>query len=358
MWRAFRPDSITVLYDKKCRASLSRYLDIILDKKMAKFKLLKTFSSDFQAKSTAEMWNLHDKMVEDFKDYVKEVDSGREVDLADRSLLDLKISLAKKILERCTFCMHACAVNRLRGETRYCGCSMDFPVSTMFDHYGEEPELVPSFTVFTLGCSMRCIHCQNWTISQWKERGTLYELEEVAMQADKARLRGCRNLNMVGGEPTPYLYHWLEVSRLIKENMPIVWNSNSFYSIPSSRLLAEWVDVYLLDFKYGNNDCAVRISDAPKYWETCTRNHLMAKEYGELIIRVLVLPDHIDCCFRPIVEWIAKNLGSDTRVNVMWQYTPHWRAHEIPELRRRLKREEMERTTRIAKEVGLENFIT
>ncbi len=359
IWKALRQDSFTVLYDKKCKASLSRYFDIIFDKKIAKFNSLKTFSIDFQGKSTAEMWKAHNKSVEDFNNYIKKVDSGQEInDLAENSLLDLKIALAKKVLERCVFCMHACAVNRLKGKTEYCGCSMDFPVSTMFDHYGEEPELVPSFTVFTIGCTMTCLHCQNWMISQWKEAGTQYEFEEVASQVDKAKSRGCRNLNMVGGDPTPYLYHWLEISREIKENLPIVWNSNSYYSHPSSRLLAQWADVYLLDFKYGNNDCAIRISDAPKYWETCTRNHLIAKEHGELIIRILVLPKHIECCFRPIVEWIVKNLGRHVRVNVMWQYTPHWRAHEIPELKRRLSRDEMEQTIHIVKDVGLENFIT
>jgi len=359
MWRAFRPDSITVLSDKKCRASLSRYFNIMFNKNVAKFRLLKTFRADFQSKTIAEMWKSHNKLVEDFKYYVKEVDSGSEAnDIAESSLLDLKIALAKKMLERCTFCMHACAINRLKGKTKYCGCSMDFPISTMFDHHGEEPELVPSFTVFTIGCTMRCLHCQNWTISQWEETGTLYDFGEVAKQTDRAKLRGCRNLNMVGGEPTPYLYHWLEVSRAIKENISVVWNSNSYYSNPSSRLLAEWVDVYLLDFKYGNNECAKRISDAPDYWQTCTRNHLIAKEHGELIIRVLVLPEHIDCCFKPIVGWIAKNLGIDVRVNIMWQYTPHWKAHKIPELRRRLNRDETEQTMRIAKEVGLVNFIT
>ncbi|MEM3068395.1 MAG: radical SAM protein [Nitrososphaerales archaeon] len=360
MWRALRPDSINVLYDKKCRKSLSRYFDIIFDKKLAKFKLLKTFPAEFQDMDNSEMWKMHNNLIKEFKTYVKEVDSGNRKpdESAKSSLLDLKIELAERILERCTFCMRACAVNRLKGETKYCGCNSNFPVSTMFDHYGEEPELIPSFTVFTIGCTMRCLHCQNWSISQWYEPGTLYELGKVAKQADIARARGCRNLNMVGGDPTPYLYHWLKVSKMINENISTVWNSNSYYSYPSSQLLAEWADVYLLDFKYGNDDCAIRISDAPKYWEACTRNHLVAKEHGELIIRILVLPKHIECCFRPIVEWIVKNLGRDVRVNVMFQYTPHWRADEVPELRRRLNSDEMEQAVKIAKEVGLENFIT
>ena len=114
----------------------------------------------------------------------------------------------------------------------------------------------------------------------------------------------------------------------------------------------------LLDFKYGPGECSKRISDAPRYWEVCTRNHLKALKYGELIIRILVLPQHLECCVKEIIEWISENLGREVRVNVMFQYRPEWRAHEIPELRRRLTRSEMERAVKLAREAGLTNFIT
>jgi putative pyruvate formate lyase activating enzyme len=83
-----------------------------------------------------------------------------------------------------------------------------------------------------------------------------------------------------------------------------------------------------------------------------------AKKYGELIIRVLVLPDHLGCCTEPTLNWIAENLGAETRVNLMFQYRPEWRAHEIPELRRRLSKDEMERAVQLAENAGLKNFIT
>lgn len=356
-----RPDSISILSDKRCRESLSRYFDIVLDKRISRFKLLRNFPVDFIDLEVSEMWKVHSVALNDFKEYINKIDDKgecQERSLVQNNLLDLKIALSKKILESCAFCTHACSLNRLKGEKGYCGCSSDLLVSSTFDHYGEEPELVPSFTVFTIGCTMRCLHCQNWSISQWYEPGTIMNMEEIARETDLARARGCRNLNMVGGDPTPYLSLWLQISKLIKENMPLVWNSNSYYSVSAANLLAEWADLYLLDFKYGNNDCASRVSDAPNYWEICTRNHLTAKNHGELIIRILVLPNHIDCCFKPIVDWIVKNIGKNIRVNIMWQYTPHWRCNELPELTRRLNRNEMEQTIRIVKEAGLENFIT
>ena len=127
--------------------------------------------------------------------------------------------------------------------------------------------------------------------------------------------------------------------------------------IARAELLAGFIDLYLLDFKYGNNDCATAISNAPGYWEACTRNHLMAKKHGELIIRVLVLPEHNNCCTKPILEWIAENLGPWTRLNLMFQYHPEYRARERNELRRRLTRQEREEALRIAMEAGLKNMV-
>jgi len=122
--------------------------------------------------------------------------------------------------------------------------------------------------------------------------------------------------------------------------------------------LAGFIDVYLLDFKYGPSDCAQRISDATDYWKVCIRNHWKATKYGELIVRVLVLPNHLECCTKPIIDWIAENLGRETRVNIMFQYRPEWRSNEISGLQRRLTSKEMEKTVHYAREANLTNFIT
>ena len=116
--------------------------------------------------------------------------------------------------------------------------------------------------------------------------------------------------------------------------------------------------LYLLDFKYGPGNCAERISQAPNYWNVCTANHLEAKKHGELVIRVLVLPNHLECCTKPILEWVTKKLGTDTRVNIMFQYKAEWHANEIPELRRSLTKEETTQTVQMAKKIGLTDFIT
>lgn len=363
MWAIWRTDALTVLKDKKARTSLARYFDVMQDDKPAKFMIAKKLSANFtENDSTSKLWKLHDKITEEFYNLEKKIDSRQRnletLDKPKKSYFDLKIEIANRILKSCHFCTRRCSLNRLAEELGKCKCGTQITVSTLFEHMGEEPELVPSGTVFTLGCTLRCLHCQNWSISQWHEVGEIYSPERLAKEVEHLRRKGCRNANLVGGEPTPWLEQWLETFRQINVNVPVVWNSNSYYSEETAKLLAGFVDVYLLDFKYGNNKCAERISDAPGYWEACTRNHLYAKKYGELIIRVLVLPEHLECCTKPILHWIANNLGTWVRVNVMFQYRPEWKAHEISELQRRLTRNERERAIELAKEARLTNFIT
>jgi len=363
MWTVIRPDAIAVLKDKKARASLKRYFAVMQNEKLAKFMIAKKLPAKYKPEdSTEKLWKIHENLTKEYYELEKQIDTKQksfdEMENPEKSYLDLKIEIAKRIMENCHFCTRNCRVNRNKGKLGYCRCRQSITVSTLFEHMGEEPELVPSGTIFTLGCTMRCLHCQNWTISQWYEKGSVYTPEKLAREVERLRRSGCRNANLVGGEPTPWLEQWLETFKHVSLNVPVVWNSNSYYSEETAKLLAGFVDVYLLDFKYGPGKCAERISDAPKYWEACTRNHLYAKKYGELIIRVLVLPEHLECCLKPILNWISENLGTSTRTNVMFQYRPEWKAHEIPELRRRLTRNEMEKAIQIAKEAGLTNFIT
>jgi putative pyruvate formate lyase activating enzyme len=363
MWRLLRPEAVTVLRDELAKKSLARYFAVMQDDKPAKFMIAKKIPAQFNENDSAEMlWQEHVSVTQKFCEIQREIDHGNEnfekMPTPRKSYLDLKIEIANRILLSCHFCTRKCRVNRLKGELGYCGCGSKMTISSIFEHMGEEPELVPSGTVFTMGCTMRCKHCQNWTISQWGERGKVYEQEALAEEIKQLRSGGCRNINLVGGEPTTWLQQWLSTFKLVNANVPVVWNSNTYYSPETANLLAGFADAYLLDFKYGPGDCAKKISDAQGYWEVCTRNHMMGKRFGELIVRILVLPNHLDCCAKPIVNWIADNLGAGTRVNIMFQYRPEWRACEVPDLHRRLTDVEMDRALQLAREANLTNFIT
>ena len=358
-----RPNSLDVSGDKKCLRSFKRYFGILEDRRRSQFQVSKMLETNYnEDDSDKTLWQLHKTLTEEHAKLLVEVDDGVQ-NLKDqkkplKSFFDLKIALAHRTMKCCRFCHRACGVDRTTGTRGYCRCGDEIVVSTAFDHWGEEPELVPSGTIFTCGCTMTCLHCQNYSISQWMENGTRLNAEELARLVEGLHARGCRNANLVGGDPTPWLAVWLDTFKIVNANVPVVWNSNTYYSEETADLLAGFADVYLLDFKYGPGDCSARISNAPRYWDVCTRNHMRAKRYGELIIRVLVLPGHLECCTKPIIEWIAKNLGTDTRVNIMFQYRPEWRADEIPELGRRLTGEERKRAIELAREARLENYIT
>jgi putative pyruvate formate lyase activating enzyme len=363
MWKLLRPDASAVLTDDMARKSLKRYFAVMEDNKPAKFLIARKLAADYSEQDTTEkLWKMHTGLMEEFVELEEAIDNGERnlLQLPDpqSSLLDLKIELAKRILAACHLCARKCKINRLEGTLGYCKCGSQMTVSSIFEHMGEEPELVPSGTIFTMGCTMRCKHCQNWTISQWKETGKTYDSQELARDVEQLRLNGCRNINLVGGEPTPWLQQWMNVFKLVNTNVPIVWNSNTYYSPETAKLLAGFIDIYLLDFKYGPGACGERISEAPGYWNICTHNHLEAQKCGEIIIRILVLPNHLECCTKPIINWVAENLGIQTRVNIMFQYRPEWRASEILELRRRLKDAEIDRAIDLAREAGLVNFIT
>jgi putative pyruvate formate lyase activating enzyme len=358
MWR-LRKGGTNVLNSKGVKKALSRYADVVRNKKLAKYLIAKSLPVKFDGIETEEeLWKIHEKFLEIYIDSQKKFDENmKEPIFVDKSFLDLKTVLGHRIMSSCIFCEHKCNVNRLHGAKGYCKVGRNFYLYSAFPHMGEEPELIPSGTIFTGGCSIRCIHCQNWDISQLKSSGKLVSPERMALEIKYLSERGCINLNMVGGDPTPVTWQWLETINLLNINIATVWNSNSYYSKETSKLLAGLIDLYLLDFKYGNNDCAEKISGAPRYWEVATRNHLMAKKYGEIIIRVLVLPEHNDCCTRLILQWIHENLGPWTRVNLMFQYRPEWRARERKELTRRLTYEEVREAKEIAMEIGLKNLV-
>jgi putative pyruvate formate lyase activating enzyme len=135
------------------------------------------------------------------------------------------------------------------------------------------------------------------------------------------RVEGATNINFVGGDPTPNLHTIFDGMRRLEVNVPILWNSNLYLTSDAMSILRDVIDIWLPDFKWGNDRCAIRLSKAARYWETITRNLEVAQLDGDMIIRHLVMPGHIECCTRPILMWIARNCPG-ALVNIMGQYRP------------------------------------
>ncbi len=276
--------------------------------------------------------------------------------VGEHSMLELKAELAGRVVRTCTLCERRCGVSRTEGLAGWCGV-LEPRIASDFLHMGEEPDLVPSYTVFFSGCTFDCVYCQNHDISRQPRSGRVLSCADMAERIDATAARGtqtgrARNVNWVGGDPTPNLAFILAALSECNANTPQIWNSNMYMSTEALALLDGVIDVYLADFKYGNDRCARRLSDVQEYMRVTTRNHLLAREHAEMVIRHLVLPGHLDCCTRPVLEWIAENLD-DVLVNVMDQYHPEHRAREFPDLIRPLETDEYEEAVEIALELDL-----
>lgn len=273
----------------------------------------------------------------------------------NKNKLNKKIKDAFSVLENCELCERKCYANRLNNKLGFCKVGNRMKISSYFEHYGEEYFFVPSFTIFFWSCTFSCQFCQNWRISQRVEKGEFIEEEEMARIIDKHSY--CKNVNFVGGEPTPQLPFILKTLKYVKSDIPVVWNSNFYMSEKSMNLLKGIVDVYLPDFKYGNDRCALRLSKVPDYFKIIKRNHLLAFQDSEMVIRHLVLPNHVECCSKPILDFIKDNFKDKVIVNIMDQYTPQYKAYEYEDINRNVSEEEFNEAVMYAKELKL-NFIT
>jgi putative pyruvate formate lyase activating enzyme len=184
--------------------------------------------------------------------------------------LDGKAREARGILKSCRLCERACGADRTRNGLGFCRAGQELLVTSMFSHFGEEHFFVPSFAIFFWSCTFSCVYCQNWTISHRVEETERLSPEELAEAINSC---SCRNINLVGGEPTPYLPMIIETLKHVRKDIPVIWNSNFYMSRKAMDLLKGIVDTYLSDFKYGPGRCAERLSGVKGYWRMVSRNH-------------------------------------------------------------------------------------
>lgn len=150
MWFFYRPDAASALEDPGVLKALPRYVDIVKNRKLAKFKIARMIAiEEISNENLKELWKIHKRSIDEYQRLEELLDSGK-IKLSETpkfSLLHLKSVIADKLLENCILCEHRCEKNRSKGELGYCRVGKEMFVSSYFDHIGEEPEIVPSFTV-------------------------------------------------------------------------------------------------------------------------------------------------------------------------------------------------------------------
>ena len=326
---------------KNLKLLLPRYFSILENDLEAKYLISKKIPADFsKSDSTKSLWKKHEYSIKNNEVGKSNVSS---------SLLDLKIELATRIFRSCVFCEKRCKVDRNISSGQ---CNVrEARIYSEFLHMGEESFLIPSYTIFFSGCTFNCVFCQNWDISQ-QICGLSIKHKDLIFLIDKRIKEGAKNINWVGGDPTSNLLYILLVLKECKANIVQVWNSNMYCSVETMKLLDGVIDIYLTDFKYGNDFCAKRLSKIDNYTGIIKRNHKLAYDFGEVVIRHLIMPNHLDCCSVKILDWISKNLD-DAVVNLMAQYRPQYEAYKFLDISKPLSIDDYYNLKNYAKKLGI-----
>lgn len=274
-----------------------------------------------------------------------------------------------KELECCTICPHNCKINRTKNPGR-CKSTDKIKIALYSIHNFEEPCISGengSGTIFFSNCNMNCVFCQNYEISQLG-RGKEITIEELANIMIKQQEKNVQNINLV--TPTSYALHIVEAIKIARKKglkIPIVYNTNGYESVETLKLLEGYVDIYLPDLKYYYDDLAKKYSKVDNYFEIATKAiQEMYRQVGApvlddngvmkkgLMIRHLILPNEVKNS-KKVLKWVKENIDSNVYVSIMAQYFPTYKAKEIPEIARKITKEEYKKVENYLYELDLEN---
>lgn len=281
-----------------------------------------------------------------------------------------RVRAAYQRLASCDLCPHNCGVNRIKGEQGRCRSGLKPRIASANLHRGEEPPISGSKgsgTIFFSGCTLSCLFCQNFPISQ-QNSGETISTFELARRMVQLQKRGAHNLNLVTSShwlPQFLAALWLAIPQGF--NLPVVWNSSGYETVDALQLLDGVVSIYLPDMKYSDDVQAVELSAAPDYSQINRQAvQEMLRQVGQLqiddhgiaiqglIIRHLVLPQG-RAGSAETLPWIAEQLGLETHIALMSQYFPAWRATDTATINRGLTHDEYDAAVEALEDAGLEN---
>jgi putative pyruvate formate lyase activating enzyme len=283
--------------------------------------------------------------------------------------LKRRVADAYARLEACDVCARECGANRRESaEGAGCHTGEQAIVSSYGPHFGEEDPLVGSGgsgTIFFSWCNLRCQFCQNSEISQLGH-GREVEPEDLAQMMLSLQSQGCHNINLVSpSHVVPQILAGLLIAAGAGLRLPLVYNTGGYDSLKTLALLDGVVDIYMPDMKYADAEVARRcskIGNYPAVNQAAIKE--MHRQVGDLatdergvarrglLVRHLVLPAGL-AGTAEIVRFLRNEVSPDTYINVMAQYRPCYRAHELPPLDRPLTNQEYAEALRLAEEAGL-----
>jgi putative pyruvate formate lyase activating enzyme len=244
-------------------------------------------------------------------------------------------------------------------------------VNSYGPHHGEEDPLRGwhgSGTIFFNWCSLRCVFCQNWEISQ-KGHGQEVEPTQLADMMLHLQAQGCHNINFVTpSHVVAQIIAAVDIAAKQGLNLPLVYNTGGYDSPEALALLDGIIDVYMPDMKYGDSKLARQYSKVRNYVEVnFAAVKEMHRQVGDLqldahdiaqrglLVRHLVLPANIAGTDK-VLAFLARDISTNTYLNLMDQYHPCYRADEYPRLARPITRAEYAHALKLAEQFGLQRL--
>jgi len=174
--------------------------------------------------------------------------------------------------------------------------------------------------------------------------------------------KGCHNINLVS--PThvvPYILDALELAVSMGLYLPLVYNSGGYDAVETLKLLDGIIDIYMPDMKYSDEKTAEQLSSIKGYPEVNKAAiREMHRQVGNLqiddegvaqrglLVRHLVLPNRL-AGTQEVVRFLAREISTNTYLNIMAQYHPCHKAFDIPLLARPVSRQEFSEAIDLAR---------
>lgn len=279
----------------------------------------------------------------------------------------------EEFLKECKLCPHKCMIDRTNGKVGRCRASDKIKVALADLHFYEEPSISGengSGTVFFSGCNLSCKFCQNYKISQ-ELLGNEITVENLADMFLNLQERNANNINLVTGFMfIPQIIEAISIAREKGLHIPIVYNSSGYESKDALKLLDGYIDVYLPDFKYYDDELGKRLSGISNYFEIAKEAlEEMYRQVGSpnideetglikkgMIIRHLILPNNVKNT-KDVLRWIKDKFANNVLVSIMAQYFPSNKASEIEEINRKISQEEYDEVEELVFELDLDGYM-
>lgn len=269
----------------------------------------------------------------------------------------------------CNLCPRKCNACRTEHQGNgFCGAGTLPIVARVAPHFGEEPCISGtkgSGTVFFSGCTLKCVFCQNYEISDG-HKGRAVTPKELADCYKRLEQQGVHNINLVTADH--YVNAVAESLDIYKPSVPVVYNCSGYTSPKTLSILDGLVDIYLPDFKYSDDTLAIKYSSAPNYVNTASaaikemifqvgtpvidEDGMMKKG---VIVRHLILPSHTKNSLG-VLDIIKRSYDKQVLVSLMCQYVPVNKAHDFPKINRTITRREYDKVKSELYALGLDGF--